>query len=85
MELTNSSVPMETYTYSQEKDTALVLGNETFGVSQEILHHSNHINIPCTGFGFCLNVAQAGILGIYDFWRRVQSNAKEQRAFSCSN
>lgn len=81
MELTKYSIPLENYIYNQEKDTVIVLGNETVGVSQEILHHSKHINIPCSGFGFCLNVAQAGLLGMYDFWRKSQSDAEKQRAF----
>lgn len=51
--------------------TMLVLGHETSGVPEEILHQSDMIvHIPMPGVGFCLNTSQAGNIVLYEMARR---------------
>ena len=50
----------------------LVLGHETTGVPEEILHQSDLIvHIPMPGVGYCLNTSQAGNIVLYEMAKQL--------------
>jgi tRNA G18 (ribose-2'-O)-methylase SpoU len=69
-ELTEDSKNLYEYSFPQEKDIVIVIGNETFGVPGEIIHHSDAVYIPMGGVGVCLNTVMAGTSIISEFFRQ---------------
>lgn len=62
--LTDKAVPISRVDFS--KPTALVLGNEKDGVSQEMLDAADHVVIlPMDGFVQSFNISVAGALSLY--------------------
>ncbi len=53
------------------KATMLILGNEGEGVSKDILSTSQHLMIPMPGGTESLNVAVAGSVMVYEYYRQV--------------
>lgn len=51
----------------------LVLGHETTGVPEEILHQSDLVvHIPMPGVGYCLNTSQAGNIVLYEMAKQLE-------------
>lgn len=67
LELSEYSVPLETFKFNFDRPVTFVVGNETLGVPEPILIYSDyilHINMP--GVGYCLNTAQAANIFAYE-------------------
>jgi len=77
-ELHERSVDVQDHKYNFEKETCIVLGNENFGVPEEIIHNSDVIKIPMRGIGFCLNTAQTGNILIFDYIQRYEAEMKQR-------
>jgi len=75
-ELHEKSVDIAEYRYDFDKETCIVLGNENFGVPEEIIHNSDVVKIPMPGVGFCLNTAQTGNILLFDYIQRYNAEMK---------
>lgn len=76
-ELHERSVPIEEFVYDFSKETCIVLGNENFGVPEEIIHNSDIVKIPMRGVGYCLNTAQTGNILLFDYIQRYEAFHKQ--------
>lgn len=73
VEQATNSVALQEYTYAGEK-TALVFGNEVYGVDQEVMHACNGvIEIPQAGTKHSLNVSVS--MGVV-LWELVRKTMK---------
>lgn len=66
-ELHDKSVEIADYEFNFEQKTCIVLGNENWGVPEEIIYNSDVVMIPMTGVGACLNTAQTGNIILYEY------------------
>ena len=72
LEITKNSIPLHSYQFSKEKPIALVVGDENFGVSEEILKLSDvilHINM--FGQNSSMNVVQATNIALYEMTKQL--------------
>ena len=67
LEITSTSKPLHSTTFSKEKPIALIIGDENFGVSENILNLSNTIiHIDMFGQNSSMNVTQAATITLYE-------------------
>jgi tRNA G18 (ribose-2'-O)-methylase SpoU len=72
LEITNSSQPLHSFTFSKEKHMALVIGDENFGVSEAILKNSDAIvHIDMFGQNSSMNVVQATNIALYEMTKQL--------------
>lgn len=72
LEITNSSRPIHTFHFSDEKPIALVVGDENFGVSETILQQSDAvIHIEMFGQNSSMNVVQATNIALYELTKQL--------------
>lgn len=72
LEITTNSKPIHRYMFSKEKPIALVVGNENFGVSYDILKLSDAvIHIDMFGQNSSMNVVQATNIALYEITRQL--------------
>ncbi|TXG39464.1 TrmH family RNA methyltransferase [Seonamhaeicola maritimus] len=72
LEITNSSKPIHNFQFSKEKPLALVVGDENFGVSEDILKMSNAIiHIDMYGQNSSMNVVQATNIALYEMTKQL--------------
>ncbi|MBN4084900.1 TrmH family RNA methyltransferase [Flavobacteriaceae bacterium AH-315-B10] len=72
LEITNSSLPIHTFQFSKEKPIALIVGDENFGVSEEVLKLSNAIiHINMFGQNSSMNVVQATNIALYEITKQL--------------
>jgi len=72
LEITNSSLPIHTFQFSKEKPIALIVGDENFGVSKEVLKLSNAIiHINMFGKNSSMNVVQATNIALYEITKQL--------------
>ncbi|WP_298533777.1 TrmH family RNA methyltransferase [uncultured Algibacter sp.] len=67
LEITSTSKPLHTFMFSTKKPIVIVIGDESFGVSDAILKESNHvIHIDMYGHNSSMNVVQAANITLYE-------------------
>ncbi len=72
LEITDSSKPIHKIQFSNEKPTAIVIGDENFGVSENILNTSNNIvHIEMFGQNSSMNVVQATNIALYEITKQL--------------
>lgn len=72
LEITENSVPLHAYQFPKEKSLALVVGDENFGVSNEILELSDAIiHINMFGNNSSMNVVQATNIALYEITKQL--------------
>ncbi|MGA1226233.1 MAG: TrmH family RNA methyltransferase [Tamlana sp.] len=72
LEITENSKPIHTFQFSKEKPISLVIGDENFGVSEEILKISdNIIHIDMFGQNSSMNVVQATNIALYEMTKQL--------------
>jgi tRNA G18 (ribose-2'-O)-methylase SpoU len=64
------SIPIYEHEFDFLQRTCIVVGNESYGISSEILLNSNMIHVPMPGVGYCLNTAQAANVILYEAARQ---------------
>lgn len=70
LEVTESATPV--YDFSFPTEMTLVLGNEAYGISEEVLNQCDHIvSIPLVGAKNSLNVASAFAIAAYEIRRQI--------------
>jgi len=72
LEITNNSLPIHTFQFSKEKPIALIVGDESFGVSEDILKISDAIiHINMFGQNSSMNVVQATNIALYEITKQL--------------
>jgi len=72
LEITNTSQPIHSVQFSAEKPIALVVGDENFGVSDDILKLSDQIiHIDMFGQNSSMNVVQATNIALYEITKQI--------------
>lgn len=76
LELTSRSIDVQEYPFQLSETMTFVVGNESYGIPEEILVNTPHIHINMNGPGFCLNSAQAGTVLAYEYTSRYLNRDK---------
>lgn len=72
LEITESSKPIHKVQFLKEQPIALVIGDENFGVSEQILNASdNIIHINMFGQNSSMNVVQATNIALYEITKQL--------------
>ena len=72
LEITESSKPIHKVQFSKDKPIALIIGDENFGVSEDILKTSNNIiHIDMFGQNSSMNVVQATNIALYEITKQL--------------
>ena len=72
LEITSTSKPIHTVKFSKEKPIALIVGDENFGVSEDILNRSDSIiHIDMFGQNSSMNVVQATNIALYEMTKQL--------------
>ncbi len=72
LEITNNSQPIHSFKFSRKKPIALVIGDENFGVSEDVLKLSDHIiHIDMFGQNSSMNVVQATNITLYEITKQL--------------
>ena len=73
LEITENSKPIHSIEFSDENSIALILGDENFGVSDEILKQSDQIiHIDMFGQNSSMNVVQAANIALYEITKQLR-------------
>jgi len=72
LEITSNSVPIHDYAFPKDQPITLVVGDENFGVSEEILKLSDAvIHIDMFGQNSSMNVVQATNIALYEITKQL--------------
>ncbi|CAM2893724.1 SpoU rRNA Methylase family protein [Flavobacterium succinicans] len=75
LEITTTSIPLETITIPQNKKIALLIGNEIEGISEYFLNYSHQIaHIEMFGKNSSMNVVQATGIALYEITKYLKNN-----------
>lgn len=73
LEITSSSLPIDTFNFTDKNKIALVIGDENFGVSEDVLNLSeNIIHINMFGQNSSMNVVQATSIALYEMTKQLK-------------
>lgn len=70
-ELTEHSRSIYDYRYPTDSKVCIVVGNEQTGVPADILQHSEVVQIPMPGIGYCLNTAQTANIMLFEYTKQM--------------
>lgn len=74
LEITDDSIAVEDFIIKKDLKIALVIGDENFGVSAEILQKTEqNIHITMFGNNSSMNVAQATGIALYEITKKIKS------------
>lgn len=83
VELDARSQSLHDTVFNPYQHIVLVLGHETTGVPEEILHQSDRIvHIPMPGVGYCLNTSQAGNIVLYEIAKQLNMDMESSPSLS---
>lgn len=72
-ELTENAKNIHDYKYPTDNKVCIVVGNEQTGVPVDILHHSDIVQIPMPGIGWCLNTSQACNIMLFEYTKQMNT------------
>lgn len=73
LEITKNSLPIHSFSFSTKKPIALIIGDENFGVSEQILNICQQtIHINMFGQNSSMNVVQATNIALYEITKQLQ-------------
>ncbi|MBC3758610.1 TrmH family RNA methyltransferase [Hyunsoonleella sp. SJ7] len=73
LEITTNSKPIHEFSFSKEKPIALIVGDENFGVSEDVLKLSDYIiHIEMYGQNSSMNVVQATNIALYEITKQLR-------------
>lgn len=74
LEITNTSTPIHTFKFQTDQPIALIIGDENFGISEDILNQSDAlIHIEMFGQNSSMNVVQATNIALYEITKQLMS------------
>jgi len=72
LEITTNSKPLHTFQFNNSKPIALIVGDESFGISEDILQLAdNTIHIDMFGQNSSMNVVQATNIALYEITKQL--------------
>lgn len=72
IEITDNSTPLQSYSINSDRPIAIIIGDENFGVSEEILKLVNAIvHIEMFGHNSSMNVVQAANIALYELTKQL--------------
>ncbi|NNL15954.1 MAG: TrmH family RNA methyltransferase [Flavobacteriaceae bacterium] len=72
LEITANSQPIHSFRFSKNKPIVLVIGDENFGVSKDILKLSDSvIHVDMYGQNSSMNVVQAASIALYEITKQI--------------
>lgn len=75
LEITDTSIPVAEYSVQSNEKIALVIGEENFGVSDQILRRcKQHVHINMYGDNSSMNVATATGIALYEITSQYMNN-----------
>jgi len=75
-ELCDKSISLDDYQFDFTQRVCIVLGNENWGVPEEIIHNSEVVMVPMHSVGACLNTAQTGNIILYEYNRQFSNHVR---------
>ena len=76
LEITSESTSIHTSVFPKDKPIAIVIGDEKFGVSQDILKQCDAVNhIDMFGQNSSMNVVQATTIALYEMTKQISCKA----------
>ncbi|MBL7842216.1 MAG: RNA methyltransferase [Cyclobacteriaceae bacterium] len=73
IEQTNASIPLHTFTPSENTKLCLVFGNEIHGVSEAVIELADHaLEIPQSGTKHSLNISVCVGIVVWDVYRKLR-------------
>ena len=69
-ELTENSRSLYDYTFPKNNKICIVVGNEQTGIPADILQHSDIVQIPMPGVGYCLNTAMSANIMLFEYTKQ---------------
>ncbi len=73
LEITDMSKPINGFSFSNDKPIALIVGDENFGISEEILKLSDDlVHIEMYGQNSSMNVVQATNIALYEITKQLK-------------
>lgn len=85
LEITNASKPISSFKFSSEKPMALIIGDENFGVSEDVLKISDAIiHIDMFGQNSSMNVVQATNIALYEMTKQLSGSATNKASHNLS-
>ena len=74
LEITKESKALSNFTFSKNKKNVLVLGEESLGVSKQVLSLcDNHVHIEMFGENSSMNVSQAATVALYEITKQLNN------------
>jgi len=70
-EITTDAKSIHSYTFPKDKKVCIVVGNEQSGITADILKHSEVVEIPMPGIGYCLNTSQTCNVMLYEYVKQM--------------
>lgn len=70
-EITQEAKNIYDYTFPKNKKVCIVVGNEQTGITADILKHSEVVEIPMPGVGYCLNTSQACNIMLFEYSKQM--------------
>jgi tRNA G18 (ribose-2'-O)-methylase SpoU len=70
-EITQEAKNIYDYTFPKNKKVCIVVGNEQTGITADILKHSEVVEIPMPGVGYCLNTAVTAHILLYEYTKQM--------------
>lgn len=77
-ELCDKSISLDDYEFDFSQQTCIVLGNENWGVPEEIIHNFDVVMVPMHSVGACLNTAQTGNIILYEYNRQFTNYVRNR-------
>jgi tRNA G18 (ribose-2'-O)-methylase SpoU len=72
LEITTNSKPLHTFQFDNSKPIALIVGDENFGISEDILQITDEtIHIEMFGQNSSMNVVQAANIALYEITKQL--------------
>ncbi|WP_452222620.1 TrmH family RNA methyltransferase [Lacinutrix chionoecetis] len=73
LEITEDSLPIHSFKFSEDRPIALFIGDENFGISESTLKQSDAvIHINMFGQNSSMNVVQAANIALYEITKQLQ-------------
>lgn len=74
LEITSSSLPLREFTFNTQKPLAIIVGNENFGISEQVLSHFDQtLHITMYGQNTSMNVVQATAIALYEITKQFSA------------
>ncbi|MFD2561919.1 TrmH family RNA methyltransferase [Aquimarina rubra] len=79
LEITENSIPVAEYTFSEKDKIVLIIGEENLGISEDVLNRvTKSVHINMYGTNSSMNVATATGVALYEITKQLMVNGNVQ-------